>query len=127
MNEYIKRIFSLKIRRRRRYRVKSGAYVILSNSSGKYQIDDIGYGGLSFHCVDNGLKSKESTQQIKIVTENQDQALVLGGRIVAESETGELIFEKKRIKRRSIQFDRMSTQHKKDLENFIRNNADTGP
>lgn len=123
MNKLIKRVFSLKIRRRRRYRLRNGAYVVLSNFPGRYEIEDIGYGGLSFHCIDNGLKTKNGSQNIKIVAENHPHAVHLVGRIVSENETGELIFEKQKIKRRSIRFDQMNNQTKVELEAFIKNNA----
>ena len=124
MFRYLKRILSLKLRRRRRYRVKDGAYVMLSNLPGKYQIDDIGFGGLSFHCIDNGHKTQSSHQEMKIIADNQPLTVYLVGKVVSESETGELIFEKKKIKRRCIQFDRLNSQNKKALQDFIRNNAD---
>lgn len=127
MNRVLKRILSLKVRRRRRYRVKDGAYVMLSNFPGKYQIDDIGFGGLSFHCVDTGLQPHASHQEMKIVTDHQPQTVYLVGKVVAESETGELIFEKKKIKRRCIQFDRLNSRSKKALQDFIKNNADVAP
>ncbi len=127
MKRYLKRILSFKLRRRRRYRVKDGAYVMLSNFPGKYQIDDIGFGGLSFHCIDNGHKPQSTHQEMKIVADNQPESVYVVGKVVAESETGELIFEKKKIKRRCIQFDRLNSQNKKALQDFIKNNADLAP
>lgn len=127
MNNYFKRIFSFKIRRRRRYRVKTGAYVMLSSIPGKYQIDDIGFGGLSFHCIDSGQKSHSTQQEMKIIADHHPQTVYLVGKVVGESETGELIFEQKKIKRRCIQFARLNSQNKKALQNFIKNNADAGP
>ncbi len=127
MKRYLKRILSFKLRRRRRYRVKDGAYVMLSNFPGKYQIDDIGFGGLSFHCIDNGQKPQSTHQEMKIIADNQPESVYLVGKVVAESETGELIFEKKKIKRRCIQFDRLNNQNKKALQDFIKNNADVIP
>lgn len=123
MNQLIKRVFSLKIRRRRRYKLRNGAYVVLSNSPGRYEIEEIGYGGLSFHYIDNGRKTNNGSQNIKIVSENHPYTVHLAGRIVSENETGELIFEKKKIKRRSIRFDKMNNQTKVELGAFIKNNA----
>ena len=105
MSEFIKRFFSLKIRRRRRYRVKNGAYVILSAHPGKYQIDDIGFGGLSFHYMDNGFRPKVGEYDLRVISENQPNTIQLIGRTVDDSETGELIFQKEKIKRRSIRFE----------------------
>ncbi|MGD9364730.1 MAG: hypothetical protein PVH87_03470 [Desulfobacteraceae bacterium] len=123
MNQLIKRVFALKIRRRRRYKLRNGAYVVLSNFPGRYEIEEIGYGGLSFHYIDNGRKTNNGSQNIKIVSENHLHTVHLAGRIVSENETGELIFEKKKIKRRSIRFDKMNNQTKVKLESFIKNNA----
>lgn len=124
MFELIKRVISLKIRKRRRYRLRKGAYVVLSSSPGRYQIDDIGIGGLSFHFIDNGFKPKNASQEIKIAAESQSNAIHLAGKIVADSEIGELIFQRQKIVRRSICFDRMPHQTRKELEYFIKNNVD---
>lgn len=122
MNEFVKRVFSLRIRRRRRYRLKGGVYVVLNTSSGKYQIDDIGYGGLSFHYIDNGYRSSGRSFPLRIMAENQTEIVRLKGRTVDENETGELIFHKKKIRRRSIRFESMDRRQKKDLKAFIKNN-----
>ena len=122
MSEFIKRVFSLRIRRRRRYRAKSGAYVILSAHPGKYQIDDIGFGGLSFHYIDNGYRPKRGSFDLRVTAEDQPSTIQLVGRTVHECETGELIFQKEKIKRRSIRFESLSRKQKKDLKAFIKNN-----
>jgi len=60
------------------------------------------------------------------MAKNQPLAVYLAGTIVAENETGELIFENKKIKRRSVRFDHMNMQNRRDLESFIKSQADTG-
>ena len=120
MNEFVKRVFSMKIRRRRRFRLKGGAYVVLNASPGRYQIDDIGYGGLSFHYIDNGYRSSGRSLPLRIMAENQ--TVRLNGRTVDENETGELIFHNEKIRRRSIRFETMDRRQKKDLKAFIKNN-----
>ena len=122
MSEFIKRFFSLRIRRRRRYRVKKGVYVVLSAQPGKYQIDDIGFGGLSFHYMDNGFRPKRGEYDLSVISENQPSAIHLVGRTVDESEIGELIFHNEKIRRRSIRFESVSRKQKKDLKFFIKNN-----
>ena len=123
MKQLLKRVLAFKVRKKRRFRVKAGAYVLLSNAPGRYQIEDIGAGGLSFHYIDNGLKTRNASQQLKIIADNQPVAVHLAGRIVSESDIGELIFERQKIKRRSIQFDRMNSQTKHDLDVFIKQNT----
>jgi len=120
MNEFVKRVFSMKIRRRRRYRLKVGACVVLNASPGRYQIDDIGYGGLSFHYIDNGYRSSGRSFPLRIMGDNQ--TVRLNGRTVDENETGELIFHNKKIRRRGIRFETRDRRQKKDLKTFIKNN-----
>ncbi len=124
MSAMLKRVFSLKIRRRRRYRVRTGAYVIISAGIGKYQIDDISSRGLSFHYIDNGWRTKSGSYDLKVVAENQPFSIHLVGRTVDESETGELIFQKEKIRRRSVRFESMNRKQKKDLRTFIKNVID---
>jgi hypothetical protein len=122
MNTFIKRLLFLKIRRRRRYRLKDGAYVVVGAHAGKFEIDEIGSGGLSFHYIDNGFRSKGGEYDLRVVTENQQDTIRLIGRTVNESETGELIFRKAKIKRRSVRFESLDRQQKSDLKLFIKKN-----
>lgn len=119
MDSILKRFLGLKIRRRRRWRAGNGLYVVLNRSAGKYQIDDIGMGGLSFHYIDTGLQSKNGSYGLKIVSEHQSASVELEGRIVAERDTGELIFQKKKIKRRSVRFERVNRQQRRELKAFL--------
>ena len=96
--------------------------MVLNASPGRYQIDDIGYGGLSFHYVDDGYRSSGKPFAIKVMAENQTVPIRLEGRTVDENEIGELIFHKEKIKRRSIRFESMDRKQKKDLRAFIKKN-----
>ena len=122
MNTLIKRLLFLKVRRRRRYRLKGGAYVVIGGHTGKFEIDEIGVGGLSFHYIDNGFRSKGGEYDLRVVGEKQQQTIRLIGRTVDESETGELIFRNAKIKRRSIRFESLDSRQKIDLKLFIKNN-----
>ncbi len=119
MSSFLKRVFCLKIRRRRRWRAGNGLYVVLNRSASKFQIDDIGMGGLSFHYIETGLQSRNGSYDLKIVSENQPTAVEIEGKTVAENETGELIFQKKRIKRRSIRFERVNRRQRRELKALL--------
>ena len=119
MSSILKRFIGMKIRRRRRWRAGNGIYVKLSHTIGKFQIDDIGMGGLSFHYIDTGLPSRNVTHDLKILSENQPAVIELEGRVVAENDTGELIFQKKKIKRRSVRFERLNSEQRQQLKVLI--------
>ena len=122
MNALIKRLLFLKIRRRRRYRLKGGAYVVVGAHAGKFEIDEIGVGGLSFHYIDNGFRSRGGEYDLRVVGENRQETIRLVGRTVDESETGELIFRNAKIKRRSVRFESLDRRQKSHLKLFIKNN-----
>ena len=119
LSSIIKRLLRLKIRRRRRRRAGKGLYVVVNRTAGRYQIDDIGMGGLSFHYVDSGLQPSSGSYDLRIVSDNQHLAVEVEGKIVAENETGELVFQRKRIKRRSIRFERVNRQQRIDLKALL--------
>ncbi len=120
MTHYLKRLFLLQMRRRRRYRALGGLYVILDSSPGKHLVDDISSGGLSYYYVDNGLRPKRGSFGLKVLSENHRLAVELAGKMISDRETGELIFQNQRIKRRSIRFERMNSRQKKELKDLIK-------
>ncbi len=119
MRPMFKRFLFMQFRRRRRWRPGNGLFVVLGVAAGRHQIDDIGMGGLSFHYVDNGLPSKHMAFDLKIVSEIPPTALQMEGKTVSDTETGELIFQRKRIKRRGIRFERISRQQRRQLKTLI--------
>ena len=120
MTGYIKRLFFLQMRRRRRYRAGNGLYVILDSFPGRHQVDDISSGGLSYYYVDNGLRPKSGRYGLRVLLESHRLMVDLAGKTICDRETGELIFQNKKIKRRSIRFERMNRQQKKELKDLLR-------
>ncbi len=120
MTNYLKRLLLLQMRRRRRYQSNGGLYVVLDSCPGKHIVDDISSGGLSYYYIDNGLRPKSGAYGLKILSEAHRLAVDLAGITISDRETGELIFQNQKIKRRSIRFERMNRRQKKELKDLIK-------
>jgi hypothetical protein len=120
MTNYLKRLFLLQMRRQRRYRSDGRLYVILDSFPGRHAVDDISAGGLSYHYVDNGLRPKRGAYNLRVCMETPRLAVELAGVTISDRETGELIFQNQKIKRRSIQFERMNRRQKQELKDLIK-------
>lgn len=116
----IKRFLSLRLRKRFRRRAKNGLYVVLESGPLRHQIDDISYGGLSYHYIDGGFRPKSGAYSLMVVSTSEAQPLTLTGKTICESETGALVSQNKKIKRRSIRFERLNAQQKKRLKDIIK-------
>jgi hypothetical protein len=119
----IRRFLTLKIRKRRRRRADNGLFVVLESIPGKHQIDDISSGGLSYYYVDNGVRPKIGSYALKVVVTNNPLSLKLTGKTICDRETGELVSENQKIKRRSIRFERMNTYQKKTLRDILKSHT----
>lgn len=126
MTPFMKRLLLLQMRRRRRYRTNGGLYVILDSLPGKHVVDDISAGGLSYHYVDTGLRPKRGAYGLKVLLENPRLAVALAGKTISDCETGELIFQNQKIKRRSIRFERMNRRQKQELKDLIKISCTAG-
>lgn len=120
MAGYLKRLLLLQMRWRRRYRASNGLYVILDSYPGRHQVDDISSGGLSYYYADNGLLPKSGRYGLRVMLESHRLAVELAGKTICDRETGELIFQNQKIKRRSIRFERMNPRQKKELQDLIK-------
>lgn len=123
MNFDIRRFFSLRIRRRRRHRANNGLFVVLESIPGKHQIDDISSGGLSYYYIDNGIRPKTGSYSLKVIANSNPNSLRLVGKTICDRETGELVSQNQKIKRRSIRFERMNNYQKKMLKDIIKNHT----
>lgn len=117
----IKRLMKLQIRKRKRRSARDGAYVIYGHSVSKRQINDISMGGLSFYYVDKGRRIHRGFRELSIVNGNRVCLKDLPFRTVSDVETGEVMFQKKRVKRQSVRFGRLSHRQKRQLRALIAN------
>lgn len=124
MEEFLKRLLTLKVRKKRRFKVKKGLSVVVSGATGigRNRINDIGMGGLSFyytddgHCADNNGRMKNLT----VIPDGQPAIIHIPCQTVCDAETGELIFPNQCVKRRSVKFGRLSENQKKQMRKLIK-------
>lgn len=121
MSSFLRRLLSFEIRIRRRWRANEGVYAIVGGSS-KYQIDDIGLGGLSFHYTDIGSPPKKGAYGLSIHLAKPPITVKLKGRTVSDEEIGELVFLNRKIKRRSVRFEPLNREQKRALRALIKSN-----
>jgi hypothetical protein len=117
----LKRLIVLGFRKQKRHHAKEGVFVIYDQSMSKNQVDDISMGGLSFHYVDRGRKIDRGSYTLSLI--NHDR-IFLGNvpfRTVSDNETGEFIFNAKKVKRQSVRFERLSHLQTKRLKAIIAN------
>jgi hypothetical protein len=122
MKQIIKRIFTLGMRKRRRFRVKDGVYVVQGRylSSGKNQINDIGMGGLSFYYIESGNRANRDQQTVTLLTDSPNSAVQIPCKVVGDNSTGELIFSNQSVKRRCVKFERLSAEQKQQIKDLIK-------
>lgn len=124
MEEFLRRLLTMRVRKKRRFKVKKGVSVIVSGATsiGRRRIDDIGMGGLSFYYTENGNSDGNGTTMtnLSVIPEGQPAIVHIPCRTVCDDETGELIFPNQRVKRRSVKFGRLSEYQKKQMKNLIK-------
>ncbi len=121
MNKFLRRLLFLEIRMKRRWRSIDGIFTSLQGT-GSHRVDEIGLGGLSFHYSDEGLLHKEGAYGLSIHTHKPRFSIRLKGHTVSDQEVGELVFPNKKIKRRSVCFEPLNRDQKKELKALIRHN-----
>lgn len=128
MEEFLKRLLTLRVRKKRRFKVKKGLSVVVNGASGigRNRINDIGMGGLSFYYTDYGNSTDNSTkkQNLSVIPDGRPAIIHIPCRTVCDSETGELIFPNQRIMRRSVKFGRMNDYQKRQMRDLIKEFAD---
>ena len=117
----IKRLLKLQLRIRKRFRVKDGIYVVFGQSAFRHQISDISMGGLSFYYDDQSRMIDRGLRELTLVNRNRIFIKDLAFKTVSNIEIGEILFHRKRVKRRSVRFERLTGEQKQKLKAFIAN------
>ncbi len=115
----LKRLVALKLRRSRRYRPRNNLFVILEHSRAKNPVGDISMGGLSFYYLDKGLKIGKGSYELKLAPSNGPPLSGVTFTTVSDNETGQLIFQKQKIKRHSVRFENLTKDQKTRLKFII--------
>jgi hypothetical protein len=117
----LKRLITLRVRRQKRYKAREGVFVVYDQSMSKNQVDNISMGGLSFYYVDNGLKIDKGSYELSLINHNRICLGKVPFKTVSDTETGEILFRNKRVKRQSVRFDNLSQPQKSQLKAIIAN------
>lgn len=120
MNSFFERLLTLKFRRKRRYKAKSGLFAIPENQLAKNQVGDISLGGLSFYHLDSGRRTKKNDYMLTLMIEGISNLIQVPCRTVSESETGELVYQNQRILRRSVRFVKLNLKQKRQIRRLIK-------
>ena len=118
---FFKRLITLRVRKNRRYKARDGVFVVYDQSMSKNQVDNISMGGLSFYYVDNGMKIDKGSYELSLINRNRVCLGKVPFKTVSDTETGEILFRNKKVKRQSVRFDNLSGSQKNQLKAIIAN------
>ena len=121
--DFLKRLLTLKVRKRRRFATRDGVYVVMENSFSKNQIDNISMGGLAFNYEDQGYKLGKGSYELKVIA---DKNIVLDRvpfKRISDFPVGEILYPYRKIKRFSVQFEGLTSAQKTQLKHFLQNNT----
>lgn len=125
MSRILKRLVCLEIRKGRRWFSQGSIYAVV-RGYGKHEVDNIGFGGLSFHYSEGDLPLGNGAYGLSLRSHQvPDEKVSLKGRTVSDEEVGELVFQKKKIKRCSVRFEPLNSDQKKALKSLINAHRNT--
>ena len=120
MKDFLRRIFTLKHRKHKRYRVEEGLTVSIDPESlPGDQIVNIGLGGLTFNWIDRG-QSPPDRFQIDLYVDGKLYLEKLRVKLVTNTEVGDISYSSKNIRRISVQFLGLTFIQEFDLKALIK-------
>lgn len=123
MKDFVKKIFALKHRKHKRYRVQEGLTVVIEPASiPGDQIVDIGLGGLTFNYIDRGQPLPE-TFRLDIFVDEKSVLRNLKVKLVSNIEVGGITYSSKNIRRISVQYLKLTPVQEFDLKALIKSHG----
>ena len=123
MYRFLKRLLTLKIRKRRRFAAKEGVYVVMENTFLKNQVDNISMGGLAFNYEDHGYKFGKGSHELKVIANKNIVLDRVPFKRVSDFPVGEVLYPYRKVKRFSVQFESLTSAQKAQLRYFLQNNT----
>jgi hypothetical protein len=120
----LKRLLTLRLRRKKRHRAKDGIYVDYDQSLSRNQIESLSMGGLSFYYVDHGMRIDRGSYELSLADSSRVFLRKVPFKMVSDIEMGEVISQKTRVKRQSVRFDNLTQTQKRRLSAIIANYTD---
>lgn len=120
---FLKRLFTLKFRKRPRFNARDGVFVIMENSSRVNQVQNISMGGLAFDYEDTGYLLGKGSYELKVMSDRNLKLDRIHFKKVSDFPVGEVLYPYRKIKRQSVQFEGLTRSQKEQLRHFIKNNT----
>lgn len=120
---FLKRLLTLKFRKRQRFHARDGVFVMMENSARMNQVQNISMGGLAFDYEDNGYLIGKSSYELKVLSDQNLKLDRIPFKKVSDFPVGEVLYPYRKIKRQSVQFGGLTSSQKAQLKHFIKNNT----
>ena len=120
---FLKRLLTLKFRKRKRFHAKDGVFVMMENSARMNQIQNISMGGLAFDYEDNGYLLGKRSYELKVLSDQNLKLDHIPFKKISDFPVGEVLYPYRKIKRQSVQFEGLTSSQKAQLRYFIKNNT----
>ena len=111
------------LRKNKRYKAKDDVWVRLERSFQKNQIDDISLKGLSFYYVDNGHGIGKGSRYLKLQIGERSMVEPIRFEVASDTNIGETMLPKNKIRRLSLHFQRLSFRQKRQLKHLIKHHS----
>ncbi len=123
MKNFLKRLFSLKLRKHKRYQVQEGLTVVFDPGSFPGdEVVNIGLGGLTFNWVDRGEPLPDKFQ-IDLLLDGKIYLEELKVKLVLNVEMGDISYSSKNIRRINVQFLNLTPVQEFDLRALIKSHG----
>ncbi|MEW6670612.1 MAG: PilZ domain-containing protein [Thermodesulfobacteriota bacterium] len=123
MKHFLKRVFTLKHRKHKRYHVQEGLTVAIEPESFPGdQIVNIGLGGLTFNRVDRGQPLSDRFM-IDLLLDGKLYLEKLKVKLVSNIEVGDISYSSKNIRRISVQFVNLTPVQEFDVKALIKSHG----
>jgi len=120
---FLKRLLTLRFRKRPRFNARDGVFVIMENSVKMNQVQNISMGGLAFDYEDTGYLVGKGSYELKVLADKNIKLDRIPFKKVSDFPVGEVLYPYRKIKRQTVQFAGLSNSQKTQLRYFIKNNT----
>jgi len=120
---FLKRLFTLRFRKRPRFHARDGVFVLMENSVKMNQVQNISMGGLAFDYEDTGYLVGKGSYELKVLADKNIKLDRIPFKKVSDFPVGEVLYPYRKIKRQTVQFAGLSNSQKTQLRYFIKNNT----
>ncbi len=111
------------LRKNKRFKANDDVFVKLERSFQKNQIDDISLKGLSFYYVANGHAVGKGSRFLELQIGEGQMVEAIRFEMVSDTNIGETMLPKNKIRRLSLHFQRLTFRQKRQLKHLIKHHS----